>query len=201
MTIYNIKITARAILYFFCLSFFFLSHPDSHAQVMFVGTKMISVKGGIPLRSPFYTKGSWRTGVEYSEFMKGGNYWSVGLDTEVNNIPKKDFVIPELAATVTGNYNLFLFGDVFRQFNLYGSAGLSLGYGLLNNGKEKLKDGDILAKNQSFICGGKMGIHTDIYLPVNLTLFLGTGTYLLWGTLSRNVFRPYIEGGIKIPLY
>lgn len=182
------------------LSFLFPSEGSS--QVMFVGTKVVTLKGGIPYRGePFYTKGSFRTGVEYAEYLKGGNYWSVGVDVELNNIPKKEFFIPELTATATGGYNLFLLGDFARRINLYGTAGITLGYAVMNNDKAELIDGDILAKTQSFVYGGKIGLHTDIYLTSNFSLTMGTGTYLLWGTLSGNVVRPYFEGGIKISFF
>ncbi|MBR8712262.1 conjugal transfer protein TraO [Porphyromonas levii] len=190
-----------ALVVFVC-TFSFLFPQEGSSQVMFVGTKMVTIKGGIPYRGkPFHTPGSFTAGVEYSQFVKSGNYWSVGLDAEMNNIPKKEFFIPELIATANGGYNLFLIGDNTRRLNFYASAKASLGYGLINKGEKKLVDGDELPKTQTFIYGGALGVHTDLYLTSRLTLMLGAGTKFLWGTPSNTVMRPYFEGGIKVSFF
>lgn len=188
----------------FCFILFALTllpfvSQEADAQVMFVGTKMVSVKGGIPYRNkPFHTKGSFTAGAEYAQFLKGGNYWSVGLDFEQNNVPKKEFFISDMTIVANGGYNLFIIGDFARTFNLYGFAGLSLGYELFNKGDKTPPDGEALSKTQAFIYGGKIGLHSDIYLTTQLAVTMGLGTHFLWGTVTNTVVRPYFEGGLKV---
>lgn len=175
---------------------------EADAQVMFVGTKMISLKGGIPYRTnPFHTKGSFTAGAEYAQFLKGGDYWSVGLDFGQNNVPQKEFFVSDMTFVVNGGYNLFIIGDFTRTFNLYGFAGLSLGYDLLNKGERELPDKTPLTKTQAFIYGGKLGLHSDIYLTTQLAVTLGLGSHFLWGAATKTVVRPYFEGGLKISFY
>lgn len=188
----------------FCIILFALTllpfvSQEADAQVMFVGTKMVSVKGGIPYRSkPFHTKESFTAGVEYAQFLKGGNYWSVGLDFEQNNVPQKEFFISDMSIVANGGYNLFIIGDFARTFNLYGFACISLGYELLNKGDKTLPDDTPLDKTQAFIYGGKVGSHSDIYLTTQLAVTMGLGTHFLWGTVTNTVVRPYFEGGLKV---
>lgn len=189
-----------AVLFF--LFFFLLSPQEGSAQVMFIGTKTVAVKGGIPYRSdPFFGMGSFRIAAEYAQYLKGGDSWFLGVDVEENNIPKNDFYIPELTAVCTGGYNFFLLGDFARRFNLYGSVGGSLGYAMMNGNKAELIDGEVLAKTQSFVYGGKMGLHTDISLTSQLTITFGSGATILGNTLSKTVMRPYIEGGVKVSIF
>lgn len=188
----------------FCFILFALAllpfvSQEADAQVMFLGTKMVSVKGGIPYRSkPFHTKGSFTAGAEYAQFLKGGDYWSVGLDFVQNNVPKKEFFISDMTIVTNGGYNLFIIGDFARTFNLYGFAGLSLGYELFNKGDKTPPDGESLSKTQAFIYGGKIGLHSDVYLTTQLAVTMGLGTHFLWGTVTNTVARPYFEGGLKV---
>lgn len=103
-----------------------------------------------------------------------------------------------MTIVVNGGYNLFIIGDFARTFNLYGFAGLSLGYELLNKGDKTLPNGVPKDKTQAFIYGGKIGLHSDIYLTTQLAVTMGLGSHFLWGTVTNTVVRPYFEGGLKV---
>lgn len=184
-----------ALLFSFCPT-------EADAQVMFKGTKLFGVKGGIPYRTdPFYQKGSWRLGLEYDQYLNNGHYFSLHIDVEENKIPYKEVVINDFSAVAGASYNLYLLGDYTRTFNLYASAGLGLGYEGINKGEREVTGYGSLKKANAFLYGGKVGAHTDIYITNRLLFTAGLGTHLLWGNVSGNVARPYFEAGLKFAIW
>lgn len=170
-------------------------HSPANAQRMLVGDRLIGVTGGINFYSKDYVKSNVLVNVDYGQYIKNSNYFTVGVGYQYNDFQKVGYTIPAHQLLAKGLFHYRLTGDYSSTINLYAHAGLALGYEFFSVESSTLPDGTILPKTDSFVYGGDLGLHADYFFSDKFALTLSGGTAILFDSLIALRVQPYIQLG------
>jgi hypothetical protein len=121
---------------------------------------MTAVEGRIGI----VPQGGYTGNFGVSKYTKAKNRWMADIDYLGRDYPYGNIFIPLRQFTINGGINYLLFSDAKKTFFTSIGWSASVGYELINDGKNILPDGAVIMSEDRFLIGGMLNLEIEYFV-------------------------------------
>jgi hypothetical protein len=131
-----------------------------------------------------------------SKYTKARNRWMADIDYLGRDYPYSDMIIPLRQFTINGGINYLLFSDAKKTFFTSFGWSASVGYELINDGKNVLPDGAVIMSENKFLIGGMLNLEMEYFVDDDKIIIGGVRQRAMMGSMVTP-FQTQVFVGFK----